>query len=412
MREELEDENQEEIPIAEVNKQFKNYILKLNPNKRILKFTNFQGIHYLKTISEIPKEINRLINLKEIDLSFQEITKIPIEFFELKNLETIKFDGCRIKKIPGEIKKLKNMKSIEMTGNQLVELPPEIGDLKNLKILNIYGNKLKTLPKEIGKLTNLKELGIGSNKIETLPVEIGNLNNLELLDIFYNPKLKKLPDSVSKLTNLKLTMNSISELKISEKELLKLPGYKEKYELENEAKKIKTKLSSKKIEEVKKGIVEFRSWVERAKKNIFYSENGPDMTLFGIKIHEGDYLRQEVKLFDNLIKRFGDSIGNKYLIDLCYALYCSHESYQEVQTVYDVIGILLENPDNKTQKEILNIIKKGDSFITFPPVEPRVMDDLCIDFLPELEPKLLRELLMYADKKIGYDTYCELIGPA
>ncbi|MDI7238051.1 leucine-rich repeat domain-containing protein, partial [Leptospira santarosai] len=71
--------------------------------------------------------------------------------------------------LPKEIGKLQNLRDLDLSSNQLMTLPKEIGKLQNLQKLNLTRNRLANLPEEIGKLQNLQELHLENNQLTTLP---------------------------------------------------------------------------------------------------------------------------------------------------------------------------------------------------------------------------------------------------
>ena len=120
----------------------------LNPEKDIL--------------LEIKRKINinlnwsRKLNLTEweyIDIDESLKGKYKVTKFYLNNNE---LTG----EIPKEIGKLINLKELEIYNNQITgEIPKEIGKLINLTVLGLNNNQLTgEIPKEIGKLVNLQEL--------------------------------------------------------------------------------------------------------------------------------------------------------------------------------------------------------------------------------------------------------------
>lgn len=108
----------------------------------------------------------------------------------------------RMKDIPADVFKFKNLRELDLSRNRIDSIPAAIGDLQNLTSLNLSSNNLELLPDEIGKLSNLTHLNLNRNKIVALPSTIGNLSNLELLELWDN-ELSGIPDEISKLQKLK-----------------------------------------------------------------------------------------------------------------------------------------------------------------------------------------------------------------
>ena len=112
-----------------------------------------------------------------------------------------------INKIPKEIEVLTNLKELDLEKNNISEIPKEIGKLKNLKVLNLDSNNISKIPKEIGNLSNLTRLQLQGNWITKIPEELDKLPKLELLDISGNPILEKeIPEALKR--NKKLAIIS------------------------------------------------------------------------------------------------------------------------------------------------------------------------------------------------------------
>ncbi len=106
-----------------------------------------------------------------------------------------------ITELPAEIGKLIRLKGLDLSENQLETLPESMGNLINLQWLDLRGNQLAVLPDSITKLVNLKSLALGNNKLTTLPELFGNLRSLEGLWLYDNP-LHSLPTSMARLERL------------------------------------------------------------------------------------------------------------------------------------------------------------------------------------------------------------------
>lgn len=109
----------------------------------------------------------------------------------------------KLKEIPPDVFKLKNLRELDLSKNKIDSLPAGIGELTNLRKLNISSNNLELLPDEIGNLTKLTYLGLNRNRIVALPSTIGDMEDLEVLEMWDN-ELYRMPEEISKLKKLKM----------------------------------------------------------------------------------------------------------------------------------------------------------------------------------------------------------------
>jgi len=142
----------------------------------------------LKT--DIPKEIGKLISLKSLDISVENIRHLPKEIGELKNLTSLAIENCTsIIQLPEEIGNLSELNSIRLIGNDsLLRLPANITRLCNITDLNISDNKkLKLTLKQKMWIKNLKDNGcyvrLGrinpfTGKDESLDISLDLISNL------------------------------------------------------------------------------------------------------------------------------------------------------------------------------------------------------------------------------------------
>jgi len=108
----------------------------------------------------------------------------------------------RLKQIPEDVFKFPNLRELDLSKNRIDSIPTAIAMLTNLTSLNISNNNLELLPDEIGKLSQLTYLNLNRNKIVALPATIGDLSNLEILELWDN-ELSGVPDEIAKLKKLK-----------------------------------------------------------------------------------------------------------------------------------------------------------------------------------------------------------------
>ena len=114
--------------------------------------------HKLSKLPKLPKmTIEEILNLQELDLSYNQLKEIPKEIFTLTNLQKLGLSNNQLTEVPKEIFTLTNLQVLNLYNNQLTELPKEIGNLTNLQILYLYNNKLKIdqVPENLRSITNI-----------------------------------------------------------------------------------------------------------------------------------------------------------------------------------------------------------------------------------------------------------------
>ena len=172
------------------------------------------------SLCESNVKFNRAVCKKE---SFW-LNKLLKDFPEYKKLkenyrETYKllYNLTQLKKklnLDGTVDKIYEMKRVNLDDKRLKEIPKELGSLPNLQTLFLPDNQISTIPKELGNLHNLQELNLSNNRISTIPKELGNLHNLEILDLDNN-QISTIPKELSSLHNLQslyLGSNPIKEI--------------------------------------------------------------------------------------------------------------------------------------------------------------------------------------------------------
>ncbi len=152
-----------------------------------------------KTAQRIAK-VQRL-NLTSLDLSGLKLTEIPREVFTLKQLKQLTLKHNQLPEIPKEIIYLPNLIYLDISHNQIKGLPFQMKDLATLKYLNLSHNYIKELPYEVQELTQLEHLDFSYNQLITIPSEVEALENLHHLDLSHNT-LISLPSVVAQLPKL------------------------------------------------------------------------------------------------------------------------------------------------------------------------------------------------------------------
>ena len=147
--------------------------------------TNTLKINNDNRYSDIPKEIFKLTNLRELvfigtDCDFNKsqcknITGIPKEIKFLSNLEELKLVMNNIKTIPIELNNLKKLKSLDLSNNNGIDVTNL--NIQSLEILNLNDCNLLKLPENLKNMKNLKSLGIEGN----FNLRVQEIDNLKYL---------------------------------------------------------------------------------------------------------------------------------------------------------------------------------------------------------------------------------------
>ncbi|ORX68906.1 L domain-like protein [Anaeromyces robustus] len=165
------------------------------------------SFNYLENFPEIEK----LINLQELNLSYNYIENFPgIE--KLFNLQELYLNSNFYRNIPSGIERLNKLQILDLSRNLLQQFPeienfinlqtldlsknllqefPEIENFINLQTLNLNDNSLEELP-GIEKYINLQELLLKGNDFESVPSGINQLNKLKLVNL-RNNEISSLP---------------------------------------------------------------------------------------------------------------------------------------------------------------------------------------------------------------------------
>ncbi len=80
---------------------------------------------------------------------------------------------------------LRELKDFNVSCNQIVELPDSVCDLNNLESLSLESNgkALKAFPPNIGSLSSLTKLTAAGCSFQTLPRSVGDMAHLKMLDL-------------------------------------------------------------------------------------------------------------------------------------------------------------------------------------------------------------------------------------
>ena len=127
-------------------------------------------------------QLNKFKGLNELLI---EKIKI-IGNIENENIEKLELIDCE--NIPS-LEKLINLKTLNLSDTGLLIFPEYISKLINLTTLNLSNTKTTNLPDNFGDLINLITLDLSNNELEKLPDSISNLTKIKKLNLINNEKL-------------------------------------------------------------------------------------------------------------------------------------------------------------------------------------------------------------------------------
>lgn len=101
-----------------------------------------------------------------LNLSGTGLDRLPAYVLERTDLEELDISNNRLTgALPSEIGRLVNLKVVDASGNQMTGVPAEVGKLRDLRTLDLSNNRLTGLPMELGQLSNLEVLDLSGNDI-------------------------------------------------------------------------------------------------------------------------------------------------------------------------------------------------------------------------------------------------------
>lgn len=133
-------------------------------------------------LKEIPKEVQRFKNLKQLSLAYNPSLDLEKTIFSIELLP---------------------LEFLNLKGNQLTQLPETITHLKTLKDLNLSYNALHDADSYtyLGAMPNLYSLWLDHNDLTQLPVTIGTIDQVTYFYIDHNA-LTSLPNEISGMKNV------------------------------------------------------------------------------------------------------------------------------------------------------------------------------------------------------------------
>ncbi|XP_047978635.1 putative disease resistance protein RGA1 [Salvia hispanica] len=177
-----------------------------------------------------PLGMETLIHLRWLDLSRSDMSKDGLGIIcKLYFLQTLLLPSCSLTEIPREIGNLVELRHLDLSWNQgIKELPESISSLVELQILKIEGTGINCLPEALGELSNLRTLQLHKFKVGSQYYKLGVLKKLyrhfaESLKVkIYFSSLSEMEELVedARQAQLKTVLQKLETLEISFKDAM------------------------------------------------------------------------------------------------------------------------------------------------------------------------------------------------
>lgn len=104
--------------------------------------------------------------------------------FELHGLKELTIRDSGVSEVPPGVNKMKNLKSLDLSKNQLKKFI--VFEPNSLEELNLSQNEFHYFPEAIINLTSLEILNLSYNQIKGIPAELYRMENLKHLMLYEN----------------------------------------------------------------------------------------------------------------------------------------------------------------------------------------------------------------------------------
>lgn len=156
---------------------------------------------------QIPQELSKLTNLKELVISYSDFKYLPDSVHKLTKLRTLKLYNCRYVdwyQLFEGLARIPSLRELEISECKILQIPANIKKLQKLTHLNLSGNDMKSLSTSVGDLKDLQAIDISNNALSELPGAIMQCNILQHVNLKMNPELqlKKVLTTLAELPNL------------------------------------------------------------------------------------------------------------------------------------------------------------------------------------------------------------------
>eukprot|EP00057_Strongylocentrotus_purpuratus_P005896 XP_011660370.1 PREDICTED: protein flightless-1 homolog [Strongylocentrotus purpuratus] len=173
--------------------------------RQLTSMTQLQTLHLRNTqrnLTNIPPQLDALVNLADVDLSYNDLESVPDAFYSLSSLKRLNLSNNCITQLSA-IDSWTRLETLNVARNKLTSLPPTLCKLISLKRLIISGNQIDFdgLPTGISKLVALEQFIAADNRLESVPEGICRCPKIKKLILTKN-RLYTLPEAIHFITDL------------------------------------------------------------------------------------------------------------------------------------------------------------------------------------------------------------------
>jgi len=142
-----------------------------------------------KGLTEVPKEVDQLVNLETLDLSHNLIAEVHLSTV-FNNLHHLDLGGNPLLN-PWKLdligKAFPHVVRLELNNCKLALLPTGLDFFPDITILDLSDNELTFVPEGLEQLTQLSMLDLSGNRLTSVKYVLGTLWNLSSLAVSGNP---------------------------------------------------------------------------------------------------------------------------------------------------------------------------------------------------------------------------------
>ncbi|WP_448520270.1 leucine-rich repeat domain-containing protein [Rhodoflexus sp.] len=180
--------------------------------RQVLDSLNLLSVRLIEEIQPQQLKIGCLRHVRTLIINNRYLDELP-RIWKISRLDTLNASRNRLTTLPRQIKRMRNLSALYLDYNRFND-NSTWHSLPKLKKLSLISNQLETLPATIGQYRSLLSINVAGNRIAQVAPEISNLQQLRQI-ILYGNKLTAIPDCIfdlRQLEELDVYMNQIKEV--------------------------------------------------------------------------------------------------------------------------------------------------------------------------------------------------------